>query len=216
MRVSWVLVAGRRGLGAAHSAVPWGRLCPSVWHEMCGQNPSPAETGAGMDGPVLLWDDCPCCLHPLPAPARAASPVLSISPHFAKSSGIKDAAGRSCRAALYARERCLWCVAGAPGSAMLLTVLWFITNANTLSLFSTNHPQGSQSMLHLLTSCYMRYLYPSPQRRWERGSLGSLARQLSPPMAPALVGCSDGAAGGHPLVLKHSGSNLAGVCVTAN
>jgi len=43
-------------------------------------------------------------------------------------------------------------VAGAPGSAMPLPALWFVTNANTLPLFSAFRPQGSRGTLHPLTT----------------------------------------------------------------
>lgn len=126
----------------------------------------PAETGAGMDRPALRRgseDPWPwlgragqllCCPGVAAPPASRACPALGVSPRFAKSSGNKDAAGTS----VVRTGGCLRGVAGAPSSAMPLTALRFITNANTLPLFSAFHPQGSQGTLHPLTSCYGCYL----------------------------------------------------------
>lgn len=98
--------------------------------------------------PELLWVPVPV---PAACPACAGSPALGDSPFFAR---------RRCRcrgAGLRARAGACGGVAGAPGSAMPLPALRFITNDNTLPLFSAFHPQGCRGTL-LLTSCYVRYL----------------------------------------------------------
>lgn len=148
--------------------------------------------------PELLW---------VPVPVPAACPVcsesrpLADSPLFARFPALCTMPLPRCGAERTGRR--LRGAAGAPGSAMPLPALGFLTNDNTLPLFSAFHPQGSRGT-PLLTSCYVRYLYASPPQLWERRSLehGTAAEPASSlEHGQGPVGCSVGLLWGQPFVL---------------